>query len=111
MGMTYCYNCFRQREEGDGPCPCCGYDPAMDRDKYPFALPHGSILAGQYILGRVLGQGGFGITYLALDKMLDIKVAVKEFLPETMAARVTGAPQVTVFAGERQEYFRYGLER
>ena len=111
MAMTYCYNCFRLREEGEGPCPCCGYDPAMDRDKYPFALPHGSILAGQYILGRVLGQGGFGITYLALDKMLDIKVAVKEFLPETMAARVTGAPQVTVFAGERQEYFRYGLER
>lgn len=111
MAMTYCYNCFRQREEGDGPCPCCGYDPAMDREKYPFALPHGSILAGQYILGRVLGQGGFGITYLALDKMLDIKVAVKEFLPETMAARVTGSPQVTVFAGERQEYFRYGLER
>lgn len=111
MGMTYCYNCFRQREEGDGPCACCGYDPAMDREKYPFALPHGSVLAGQYILGRVLGQGGFGITYLALDTTLDIKVAVKEFLPETMAARVTGSPQVTVFAGERQEYFRYGLER
>ena len=111
MGMTYCYNCFRRREEGDGPCSCCGYDPAMDREKYPFALPHGSVLAGQYILGRVLGQGGFGITYLALDTTLDIKVAVKEFLPETMAARVTGSPQVTVFAGERQEYFRYGLER
>ena len=48
--MTYCYNCFREREEGAGCCPYCGYDPAMDREKYPFALPHGSILAGQYII-------------------------------------------------------------
>ena len=67
MAMTYCYNCFRLREEGEGACPCCGYDPAMDREKYPFALPHGSILAGQYILGRVLGQGGCGSSYVGLD--------------------------------------------
>ena len=108
--MAYCYNCFRERA-GDGPCLFCGYDPAMDAGKYPQALPHGSILAGQYITGRVLGQGGFGITYLALDKALNIKVAVKEFLPDTMAGRTSGSLQVTAHSGDRGDNFRYGLER
>ena len=36
-------------------------------DKYPYALPKGTILSGQYIIDRVLGQSGFGITYQARD--------------------------------------------
>ena len=108
--MTYCYNCFHEKT-GDGPCPLCGYDPQFDAGKYPSALPHGSILAGQYITGRVLGQGGFGITYLAFDTTLRVKVAIKEFLPESMAGRSAAASaNITVYSGERGEQFRYGLE-
>jgi len=83
----------------------------MDEGKYPLALPHGSILNGQYIVGRVLGQGGFGITYLALDHTLKTKVAVKEFLPEGMATRMPGTTLVSAYSGEREENFSYGMER
>ena len=108
--MNYCYNCFCEKT-APGPCPKCGYDPAFDEGKFPLALPHGSILAGQYVTGRVLGQGGFGVTYLAFDRTLTLKVAIKEFFPDTMAGRTAGSPQVTAFTGERGEQFRYGLER
>ena len=105
-----CFNCFREKTS-DGPCPYCGYDPKMDRELYPEALPHGSLLAGQYVTGRVLGQGGFGITYVALDKKLQIKVAVKEYLPDMMAGRSAGASQVTAYTGERGGQYQYGLEQ
>ena len=82
-----------------------------DLGKYPFALPYGSVLAGQYITGRVLGQGGFGITSLAWDDRLKTRVAIKEFLPDTMAVRAAGSPQITVYTGQRQENFQYGMER
>lgn len=107
--MPYCYNCF-QNLSSPGPCPHCGYDPKQDAGKFPLALPHGSILAGQYITGRVLGQGGFGITYLALDNKTNQRVAVKEFLPDTMAGRSGGSLQVTAYSGDRGTQFQYGLD-
>ncbi len=111
MNQETCFNCFRPRDGETGPCPHCGYAPVADQGKYPFALPHGSILAGQFITGRVLGQGGFGITYLARDNKLNVKVAIKEFLPDSMAVRSVGDHQVTVYTGQREENFRYGMDR
>ena len=110
--MNRCYNCFQEWSGQDvGACPYCKYDSASEQGKYPFALAHGSVLAGQYITGRVLGQGGFGITYLALDNQSGARVAIKEFMPESMAVRAAGTPQITVYTGQRQENFRYGMER
>jgi serine/threonine protein kinase len=77
-------------------------------EKFPLALPENTILAGQYVIVRVLGQGGFGITYEAIDHKTGQKVAVKEFFPDTMATRTQTT--VTAFAGEREEGFAYGKE-
>ena len=82
---TLCYQCFGQRPEGPGPCPHCGWNPTAGREKYPLALPCGSILAGRYLVGRALGQGGFGITYVARDLTAGRLVAIKEYLPEGIA--------------------------
>ena len=89
MTENICYNCFHEKPQ-EGVCPVCGYSPEQDRDKYPLALPHGTILNGKYIIGRVLGQGGFGITYVAQDWKSKKRVAVKEYLPDTMATRIEG---------------------
>ncbi|MFT5425449.1 MAG: serine/threonine protein kinase [Gammaproteobacteria bacterium] len=50
------------------------------------ALPIGYEL-NCYTVKRILGQGGFGITYLATDSSLDREVAIKEFMPRSMATR------------------------
>jgi serine/threonine protein kinase len=110
MYENLCYNCFTEREDSEGSCPFCGYDRAEHEAKYPLALTGGTILAGQYIVGRVLGQGGFGITYLAFDHLLSIKVAIKEFLPEGMAMRMPGTTELSVYTGELSENFSYGAE-
>ncbi len=108
--MSYCYNCFRDCS-ALGPCPHCGYDPSTSTGQLPHALPCGTILAGQFITGRVLGQGGFGITYLAWDNKAGERVALKEFLPDIMAGRPGGSLQVTAYSGDRGQQFQYGLER
>ena len=102
-----CGNCFQEGVGGAGICPVCGYDTLKNRQEYPQALPAGSILFGRYVLGRVLGQGGFGITYLARDYQTGTKVAIKEFFPDSMASR-TGSTNVVPFTGDRGEYFEYG---
>ena len=56
-------------------------------EQYPMALPEGSVLSGQYVIERVLGQGGFGITYCARDHKTGDYVAIKEFFPGSMASR------------------------
>ena len=106
---TRCYNCFQEIPAGEGPCPYCGFDLKENQADYPTALPAGTVLNGRYIIGRVLGQGGFGITYLALDTQLNAKVAVKEFMPNDIATRV--GTTVSVAMKSRAEDFTYGAER
>ena len=61
------------------------------------ALPHGFELA-EYTIESMLGHGGFGITYLAHDRHLDTRVAIKEYFPADLAVRediATLAPKPT----------------
>lgn len=77
-------------------------------EKYPLALPEGTVLAGQYTINKVLGQGGFGITYKATDYKTNEFVAVKEFFPDTLAYREM--TKVISYPGERTENYEYGKE-
>ena len=104
-----CYNCFQERETQEGPCPYCGFDLAENEKKFPVALRAGTVLNDRYIVGRVLGQGGFGITYLALDTQLNAKVAIKEFMPGEIATRQ--GTTVSVMMDTKSEEFAYGAER
>ena len=103
-----CWKCFGEYDEGS-VCPHCGYDAAAQEGKYPHALKPGSVLGGRYIVGRVLGQGGFGITYAAQDYDSKELVAIKEYLPEQYATRIDGI-RVGVYSAQHENDFVYGKE-
>ena len=75
-------------------------------EEFPLALKPGTILGGKYLIERVLGQGGFGITYKVQDTKLDEYFAIKEFFPEGLAHR--SGNSVIPYAGQRKENFEYG---
>ena len=102
-----CYGCFQDKEPGL-ICPHCGFD---QQEEQPYlALPLGTLLNGRYMLGKVLGIGGFGITYLGYDLTLEIKVAVKEYMPSSVATRHADRYSVTLTGRVEAEY-QYGMER
>ena len=76
---------------------------------YPDALPPEYRLHW-YVLDRVLGQGGFGITYLARDTNLDQLVAIKEYLPIDVATRKADST-VRPRADDQGDRYRWGLDR
>ncbi len=105
---TICPGCFE--DKGNiGKCPHCGFDEEQKRSG--LFLSYRTLLNNQYLLGRVLGAGGFGITYLAFDVKLQCKTAVKEFFPKDLAARNTDRSTVVPYSAKESEFFDYGLDR
>ncbi|HRD98426.1 MAG TPA: serine/threonine-protein kinase, partial [Rubrivivax sp.] len=93
-----------------------GLGRGMDDDVNPptrttmpaHALPVGTRIRDYQILG-LLGEGGFGIVYLAMDVLLERQVAIKEYLPTSIAWRGTGNLQVAVRVARDQDTFALGL--
>jgi serine/threonine protein kinase len=77
--------------------------------RHHHALPEGYLLHW-YEIDSILGQGGFGITYLARDTNLDQLVAIKEFLPSDLAVR-TRDSDVHPLSGEHTDTYGWGLNR
>lgn len=102
-----CYGCFAEKEPGKF-CTKCGFN---ENNEQPYlALPLGTILNGRYLVGKVLGIGGFGITYLGYDLTLEIKVAIKEYMPSALATRHPDHYSVAL-TGRVEQDFQYGMER
>ena len=102
-----CYGCFSEKEPGT-VCPVCGFDETKQQ---PYlALPLGTIVNGRYLIGKVLGIGGFGITYLGFDLTLEIKVAIKEYMPSALVTRHSDHYSV-VLTGRVEKEYQYGMER
>lgn len=105
-----CMGCMELYDKKWELCPHCGY-PANATADSPLHMSPGSVLNGRYEVGRVLGNGGFGVTYIAWDPILRIKVAIKEYLPSEFSTRAEGQTRVTVFTGEKERQFNDGMSK
>lgn len=71
---------------GEAVCSHCGKNVREGAEIQHQLKPY-TILQGKYLVGDVLGEGGFGITYIGLDINLEIRVAIKEFYPNGFVTR------------------------
>ena len=102
-----CPYCMNILSEGTS-CPACGKDPEAYRPA-SHHFPPGTRLHDRYVLGRVLGEGGFGITYLGLDTELERRVAVKEYFPTAFVKRETSLTlDVTCYTDAGQVCYEKG---
>lgn len=107
---NYCPYCMTPVSENES-CPVCGltagtYIPS------PHHLPPGTVLMDRYLVGRVLGEGGFGITYIGCDLRLELKVAIKEYYPVDRATRNASASlEVTNFIGPSAKSYERGKHK
>ena len=107
-----CTNCMRERRNPDGICEFCGFDVRT------FELPRHhmrpfTILAGKYLIGNAIGEGGFGITYIGMDLNLEVRVAIKEYYPQGAAVRDCRTNDSTVWSYSKstQVFFEEGREK
>ena len=110
MALSYCPYCMSPIQPGQ-PCPSCGltegtYTPAAHH------LPPGTVLGGRYLVGRVLGEGGFGITYIGCDLRLELRVAIKEYYPVDRVSRASARSlSVEKHSGSLGDSFESGRDR
>lgn len=99
-----CFNCMKGEVDDQGICNCCGkqFSDIKLSERY---LPVGSFLREKYLMGKVLGEGGFGITYIGYDINLDAQVAIKEFFPSNFASREKAGPNVIPHEGDAEDFF------
>ena len=110
MEQRRCMGCMQTYTAYDAVCPFCGYIEGTPA-KEAYHIKPGSLLHDRYTVGRAIGFGGFGITYIAWDNKLMQKVAIKEYMPSEYATRVPGNLTVTIYDGERYTEFMTGLQK
>lgn len=101
-----CMGCMNAEMTGD-TCPLCGWQRGTQNSQHQ--LPVYTILNGRYLIGKALGQGGFGITYIAWELNLNIRLAIKEYYPELFVSRMTSY-EVVPHTGEHENFFYKGRE-
>ena len=108
--MKKCLGCMEDFEDGLTICPNCGYEEGTPAKESYHIVP-GTVLMGRYIIGKVLGFGGFGVTYIGWDALLEKKVALKEYLPSEFSTRVPGQTEITIYSDDKEEQFLQGIDK
>lgn len=109
MANELCMNCFSVKGNYE-VCPFCGYAEGTP-PKQPHYLTPGTILWNRFIVGTVIGAGGFGITYKCFDTTLGVTVAAKEFYPAGLVNRAPGECKVGLLSGDKEEQYKERLQR
>lgn len=105
-----CPNCFVSLSDGS-VCKNCGHDYQNDK-QYVGVLPPFTQLNNRYVIGRVLGKGGFGVTYIAKDTIANSICAVKEYMPSEYSMRNGGTKSIVPFPDEKSKsVYHHGKEK
>jgi len=104
-----CMGCMRDKG-GAVFCTECGWREGTPSES-PAQLSPRTVLVEKYVLGKVLGQGGFGITYLAWDLLLNRKLAIKEYFPREICGRGRDERTVQPLSYGAREDFQYGMSK
>lgn len=110
--MKICLGCMEEYEEHYGVCPYCGFVEGTMPEK-EFHISPGNIIKGvnsTYTIGKVIGSGSFGVTYIAWDNVLERKVAIKEYMPSEYSTRASGNTLVEVNE-DSKELFSKGMSK
>lgn len=110
--IKICLGCLREISLHDKICPFCGFDPLEITN--PRYLRVGTRLAKRYVVGKEVGEGGFGITYIGYDSREKRPIAIKEYFPANIVSRDASSgrsQKLTCFDGKDGKYFQEGLER
>ena len=108
--MKRCLNCMEIYQDEFDVCPFCGY-VENTVSEIPYALPASTVIADRYIIGTVIGAGGFGITYIAWDTKLEIRIAVKEYFPTGLVNRIPGTLQVGLTGTHNEQSYEKRKKR
>lgn len=102
-----CPDCFKESFYG-GKCRACGYE---NEERSERCLPLFYLLSERYIVGRVLGIGGFGITYKGYDIYNNMVCAVKEYVPMNISVRLDDRVTIVPIDEKHKGFFMHGQER
>ena len=110
-----CLNCMHifqvpdDKQDMNYQCPTCGFIENTPPEEETSLKP-GTILKDRYVIGTVIGVGGFGITYRTWDQVLESMVCVKEFFPQGLAVRTQEAT-VSALTSKGTDSFEHGRSR
>lgn len=105
-----CPRCFATLPDGVH-CEKCGYDKTTAK-KHEHVLKQFSLLKSRYLVGLVLGKGGFGVTYTAFDTATNQVCAIKEFMPSDYSERMENGLSVHPYADQKaRTVFQHAKEK
>lgn len=104
-----CPNCFQMSYE-ENNCLCCSYKKTWVKGEER-ALKTGTLLGNRYLIGRILGIGGFGISYKAYDTLYSNVCAIKEFAPFDLVSRSENSNDISLSTLTYTTQFEHGLMR
>lgn len=104
-----CFACMREYNNTNNTCPYCGYVHGTPQED-EVMLAQGTVLQGKYLIGKAIGRGGFGITYVGYNLILKQKIAIKEFFPRGYADR-KGADRISVVSSSNEKIYEKSKKR
>lgn len=110
INPNICPNCFDSNYQ-NGVCSRCGYQARFASHNSGRGLTAGMLLKNRYIIGKILGEGGFGITYKAYDITRRRICAVKEYAPNGMSRRAMDGRRLELISPDAEGPYLAGLRR